>query len=483
MKRLTIFVSVIFIMTLLINIAFAQTMPSKNIHQAAYEGDIKEINLNLQNGTDINDKNRMGYTALHAAIIQKQKEAVNLLIEKGADVNAVGGGGQTPLQLAVKNGDKELVQTLISKGANVNAVDTRGDNALTISRQNQFTEITELLIQNGATEPVIDDMERYRSTPQAGEQNQTNRQNAQPGNAYPGRITQQAEEDFVLGDPNEIKKRIKTFKDLEKNLTGLTAQNERVIRQWRQTRTDNRNILINSVEKQYVDELEFVKKIATEEKAKKTIEQLDNLLKVRKERYEKIKKEILTQRREQRQEGASQGRGRGRTSGRTSRRQTRTNQYGNSSTNDAVYGRGTTTTRNERSGQTEESLEQLDPATQEEMDLWLDSTVDNKENLLAEVHNQLFNEIGSIRKTAEEEKAQKTVVALDGILLNRQVKFNEVTAQMAEDRARAQEREERNQSSGTNARGRRGRTAGRGGTNQWNSMNQQNQSRSRGRRR
>lgn len=485
MKRLSVFISITIILSSFINLTFAQTMPSKNIYQAAAEGDIEEINLNLQNGTDVNEKNRMGYTALHAAIMQKQQESANFLIEKGADVNVVGGGGQTALHLAVKNGNKELVEKIISKGADVNIADSRGDNALTLSRQNQFTEITELLLQHGATEPVIDDMERYRLEGTNNRQGRANRQNEQNNNQYQGRITER-EEEFQLGDPNEIKKRIKTFKDLEKNLKEMSIQSDRVMRQWRQTRTDNRNILIRSVEKQYVDELGFVKKIATEEKAKKTIEGIDNLIKIRQERYDKIGREVVLQIREQRQEEASQARGRGRTSttGRTSRRQSRTSgQYGNN-TNDSMYGRSRST-RSTRSTEREmqqdqEPEEQLDPATQEEMDLWMDSNVDNKEELLAAVHGQLFNEIGSVRKIAEEEKALKTVAAIDGLLLNRQVKYAEVTVQMEEDRIRAQEREERNQASGESTRSRRGRT-GRG-QNQFNSSDQQG-SRSRSRRR
>ncbi len=481
MKRSHIFIAIIVVLSLFNKFSFAQQMPSKNIHQAASEGDIKEINLNLQNKTDVNEKNRFGYTALHAAIMQKQQEAVNLLLEKGADVNVVGGSGQTALHLAVTNGQKDLVEKLIAKGAEINTTDNRGQNALTISRNNRLTEITELLLAHGATEPVIDDMDRYGGAGRPGAtQRGVNQQNNQTDNQYQNRMMGQAEvEEFELGDPNEIRERIKTFKDLDKKIKEVTDKSNRVMRQWRQTRSDNRSILIRSVETQYVDELGLVKKIATEEKAKKTVEEIDRLMSVRKERYDKIGRELLLQRREQRQEEAAQARGRGRTSGRTSRRSTRTgDQYG-SNTNDSMYSRSRTTTRTERSMQTEEPEEQLDPATQEEMDLWLDSSVDDKENLLPEVHGLLFNEIGTLRSIAEQEEAKQTVAAIDGLLLARQERVDEMAAQMEEDRIRAQEREERNQAGGDSARGRRGR----GGTEQWNSSDQQGQTRSRSRRR
>jgi len=69
--------------------------------------------LLLDRGVDVNERDVMGNTPLHASV--KHPEMVELLVSRGADVNAVNLLGETPLHLAVKY--KKTVEILLGKGA------------------------------------------------------------------------------------------------------------------------------------------------------------------------------------------------------------------------------------------------------------------------------------------------------------------------------------------------------------------------------
>ncbi len=82
----------------------------------------------------------------------------------------------------------------------------------------------------------------------------------------------------ILADPNEIKARVKTFEGLQKALEVVDANSQNETRQWQQKRRDNRTLLIKAVQKQFEEEIGVIRKVAVEEKAKKTTETIDSLL-------------------------------------------------------------------------------------------------------------------------------------------------------------------------------------------------------------
>jgi ankyrin repeat protein len=65
---------------------------------AAYDADA--ISLLVKNGADINSKHE-GKTALHTAVLNNNKAAVQKLIELGSNLNEINDQGQTALHLAV----------------------------------------------------------------------------------------------------------------------------------------------------------------------------------------------------------------------------------------------------------------------------------------------------------------------------------------------------------------------------------------------
>ena len=124
----------------------AAEAPDISIHKAAGKGNIEAVKQHLAAGTDVNAKNKHGYTPLHAAAEEGHKEVAELLIQNGANVNAKN-VGSTPLHEAAKKDHKEIAELLIEKGADVNA---KGDGGRTPLHNAANKEIAELLIAKGA---------------------------------------------------------------------------------------------------------------------------------------------------------------------------------------------------------------------------------------------------------------------------------------------------------------------------------------------
>ncbi|PQP97724.1 uncharacterized protein Pyn_10720 [Prunus yedoensis var. nudiflora] len=71
---------------------------------AARRGDLKQVELLLQNGADINCCDQYGLTALHASAIKGHKDIALMLIEFGLELECRDSEGHAPLHLAVVGG-------------------------------------------------------------------------------------------------------------------------------------------------------------------------------------------------------------------------------------------------------------------------------------------------------------------------------------------------------------------------------------------
>lgn len=86
--------------------------------QAAIEDNLEIMQLLLDRGADINEKQGCGVTALHAAASSGKKRAVQFLAEHKADLNIRDDGGNTPLHRAMSGSDRDdMVQLLLDLGA------------------------------------------------------------------------------------------------------------------------------------------------------------------------------------------------------------------------------------------------------------------------------------------------------------------------------------------------------------------------------
>lgn len=103
------------------------------------------------NGADVNLADYDCYTPLHYAVQPDGDPAtVNLLLEKGARVNQKNCLGETPLHLAAYLGCADMVQLLLANGADSNARDRNGDTPLHKTAGYGWEKIAVLLLAAGA---------------------------------------------------------------------------------------------------------------------------------------------------------------------------------------------------------------------------------------------------------------------------------------------------------------------------------------------
>ena len=88
------------------------------IHDAVVNGNIDEVQWQLDAGVDVNEESSKGLTPLHYAASAGHNDIVELLIERGANVNATDSGkGATPLDYAHWGDHEEVIETLNAHNA------------------------------------------------------------------------------------------------------------------------------------------------------------------------------------------------------------------------------------------------------------------------------------------------------------------------------------------------------------------------------
>ena len=95
----------------------------KELLNAALNGDLSKIRELVENGVDVNTRDKSGTTPLHWAAEADYYNIVVYLVEHGANVNARNRAGDTPLTLAAWDGvglnQLKIVKYLIQNGANI----------------------------------------------------------------------------------------------------------------------------------------------------------------------------------------------------------------------------------------------------------------------------------------------------------------------------------------------------------------------------
>jgi ankyrin repeat protein/beta-lactamase regulating signal transducer with metallopeptidase domain len=127
--------------------------PESTIHCAALLGNLAKVKRFIEDGTDVNAKDKGGQTPLFWAVLAGNNDVAKFLIDKGADVNAKDKDGSTALHLVVCSRGKkkkDAVELLLSKGADVNAKDTHGWTPLQLASIREQMDVEEILIDKGA---------------------------------------------------------------------------------------------------------------------------------------------------------------------------------------------------------------------------------------------------------------------------------------------------------------------------------------------
>lgn len=388
------------------------------------------MKLLIEAGAQANAKAPDGRTAIIGAAQGGYKEVVDALLAAGADAKVKDESKTTAMHVAAAMGQKEVVEVLIKAGADVNAEDRLNQTPLMLARRSNRADISELLVQNGAKEPVVLRPDMLYGDG-AGDQ--------QAMNAGQG-VTRPATTREVTIDPNAIREEVKGFAGLAVAIKAIDDKNDVEQKGWIQRRTDNRTALVRLVDKQFTEELGFIKKVATEEKAAKTVPAVDELLAKRKLRNVAISQALLEERRtamEQNTDTVGMGRTRGAartTRGRTGGAATEngTNPYG---------GAGGRMSRN--AARAEPNKPPVDGDTQAQVQAWVNGKPESKDGLLDAVHKLDLAELEGLREIAEEETAKKTAAAIRGFMLARQLRVDKVTAQWKLDDEREQKRQER----------------------------------------
>ncbi|NLT24414.1 MAG: ankyrin repeat domain-containing protein [Syntrophorhabdus sp.] len=138
-----------------------------DIITASKEGKPELVRKLIKAGSNVNDRDTGGYTALHWACQRHFVEIVLILIERGADVNTKSTERtecQTPLHLACIFQNPQIVRLLLEAGADASARNQERWTPLDYLRQKPVTnpareEILDLFREH-APEMV---MERYCS--------------------------------------------------------------------------------------------------------------------------------------------------------------------------------------------------------------------------------------------------------------------------------------------------------------------------------
>ena len=106
---------------------------------------------NLLSLYDIDTIDKKSETALHYAIQNEDHEMIDLLLEKGSNVNMKTYKLETPLHLATMNQDFTTVKKLLEhKPNNINSVSKNNKTPLFIAIENENLDLCKLLIHHGA---------------------------------------------------------------------------------------------------------------------------------------------------------------------------------------------------------------------------------------------------------------------------------------------------------------------------------------------
>ena len=113
----------------------------------------KMTDLLAFNGTNLDGKDKSGFTALQYAALYGDSTMAKILIEHGAQINFE--NDESPLHCASYRGHTKIAKMLIENGAEVNGKDKNQNTALHNAAEFGHIEFAKILIENGADEEAL----------------------------------------------------------------------------------------------------------------------------------------------------------------------------------------------------------------------------------------------------------------------------------------------------------------------------------------
>ena len=126
------------------------TKPQISLFQAVDNNDLTAIKNHSLSGTDMNQIDVTGHTALYLAIANEDDAAARELLQDGANPNKDQANLETPLMLAAGQGDTSMVGALLNAGAMPNAGTRDGMTAIYEGTCSGSAQVVQLLINKGA---------------------------------------------------------------------------------------------------------------------------------------------------------------------------------------------------------------------------------------------------------------------------------------------------------------------------------------------
>jgi hypothetical protein len=107
-----------------------KTPPHVNLHVAALQGNLDAIQQHVDAGSNLNERDAYGSSALIIAATFGRTDVAEALIHAGADMTTTNNEGATPLHIAAFFCRTEIVRALLEKGADRTLKNKAGHTAL-----------------------------------------------------------------------------------------------------------------------------------------------------------------------------------------------------------------------------------------------------------------------------------------------------------------------------------------------------------------
>jgi ankyrin repeat protein len=132
---------------------------SASVVTAARDADVDEVRKLIAAGSDVNELESDGTSALLWAAHQGSPELVSLLLEAGGNPNTANNFGVTPLLEASRYGDVATIEALLDGGADPRAAAREGETPLMAAARAGSVEAVNLLLERGADVNAVESLQ------------------------------------------------------------------------------------------------------------------------------------------------------------------------------------------------------------------------------------------------------------------------------------------------------------------------------------
>lgn len=135
------------------------------LHDAVACSNIKMVLKLIELGAEVKSSSNDGTTPLHQAGYAGHLSSVKTLLKHGAEIDREDKKGMTPLMAAAQNGNIDVVKELLAQGADYNKADSMGATALSIAAENKRMDIVHDILEYAAKSAAFDQPDANGLTP------------------------------------------------------------------------------------------------------------------------------------------------------------------------------------------------------------------------------------------------------------------------------------------------------------------------------